>query len=138
MSRSNNNLPEQHLVNAAHSSLQPINLDTFAVTNDPTTPSLGKSEAIASIQHQNDSERLKSQQTSYLSPKALTWSKGNGVNSPRIYREFVFPIPIHKSRLNKISFFIFNESDKKTQWNDWIFRRITRRTREGFPHHELP
>ncbi len=87
MSRANKNLPEQHWVNAAHSYLQTIDLDTFAVTNDPTTPSLGKSEALASIQHQNDSQRINSQQTSHLSPKARTWSKGNGVNSPRIYRE---------------------------------------------------
>ncbi len=93
MSLANNNLPEQHWVNAAHSYLQPIDLDTFAVTNDPTTPSLGKSEALSSIQHQNDSQRLKSQQTNHLSPKAHTWSKGNGAYLPRIYREgaFVFP-----------------------------------------------
>ncbi len=93
MSRANKNLPEQHWVNAAHSYLQPIDLDTFAVTNDPTMPSLDKSEALSRMPYQNDSQRINSQQTNRLNQKAHTWSKGNGVNSPRICREgaFVFP-----------------------------------------------
>ncbi len=103
MSRTNNNLPEQHWVNAAHSYLQPIDLDTFAVKSDPTTPSLGKSEALGSIQHQNDSQRINSQQTSHLNLKAHNWQKENGANSPKIYREgalVIFPFN-SKNRLTK-------------------------------------
>ncbi len=105
MSRANKNLPEQHWVNTAHSYLQPIDLDTFAVKSDQTTPSLGKSEALASIQHQNDSQRINSQQTNHLSPKACTWSKQNGAYLPRICREgaFVFPFRFIKvDWLNKV------------------------------------
>ncbi len=89
MAAARNNLPEQpqQWDNAAHSYLQPINLDSLDKACDQIVYSPFTSEAVSIIQSEHDSPRKNTQETNHFSPKALNWSKENEAIPLKIYQE---------------------------------------------------
>ncbi len=89
MAAARNNLPEkpQQWDNAAHSYLQPINLDSLEKTCDRQVYSPFKSEAFSITQSEHNSPCTNTQETNHFSPKALNWSKENEAIPLKIYHE---------------------------------------------------
>ncbi len=86
-------LSRQPWVNAEHSYLQPIDLDSLDKTSDQLIYSPFKSEAVSSIQSEQDSPRTNTQETNYFSPKALNWPKENEATARGFFtrvRLFIF------------------------------------------------
>ncbi len=83
------NLPEQpqQWDNAAHSYLQPINLDSLDKTCDRQVYSPFKSEAFSITQSEHNSPRTKPQETNHFNPKVFNWSKENEAIPSKIYHE---------------------------------------------------
>ncbi len=97
MSAASKNLPEQPQQvsrqpwdNAAHSYLQPIDLDSLDYTCDPLVYCVFKNEAVSIIQSKHDSLRTNTQETNHFRPKALNWSKENEAIPSKIYPEGTF------------------------------------------------
>ncbi len=101
MAAARNNLPEQpqQWDNAAHSYLQPIDLDSLDNTCDQLVYCPFKSEAVSIIQSEHDSPRTNTQETNHFSSTALNWTKENEATPSRIYHEGAF-IYFPSRRLN--------------------------------------
>ncbi len=128
MAAARNNLPEQpqqisrqQWDNAAHSYLQPIDLDSLDKTCDRQVYSPFKSGALSITQSEHISLRTNTHETNHVSPKALNWSKENEAIPSMIYHEgtlIYFP-----SRLLKDLFSYFKIDHK----HFCIFNLVTKR-----------
>ncbi len=89
MAAASNNLPEQpqQWDNAAHSYLQPIDLDSLDKACDQIVHSPFKSDAFSITQSEHNNIRSNTQETNHFSPKAHNWSKENEAIPSKIYHE---------------------------------------------------
>ncbi len=114
-------LSRQPWDNAAHSYLQPIDLDSLDKTSDQLIYSPFISDAVSSIQSEHDSPRTNTQKPNHFSPKALNWPKENEAIPSRTCHEGTY-IYFPSRRLNHTfrdinidhkRFFIFNLVTKR-------------------------